>query len=508
MTKSPMTLPEMLASPQLFGAMPQFADLSSRGHQLVFIKAVYGLPMSAAEVEIYRHHTHRSTPRPGGHDIVAGLWGRRSGKTELASAMVGFEGLRRPAGRLRTGKHGIIVAQDQRASVRNAFGAACEPFEVVPSFAMEVLRQTADTLELANGYTISGYPCRPHALRGLDAGIVVLDEPCFYISTEGRMTDFEMVRAALPTLATSRGRLILISSPYGSEGLMYEWFEKYFGNDDADTLVWKASSIEMNPCLDADHLAQLRRLDPESYRNEFEGEFRSGIGRAFDPDALERCVESGVRERPVTQAQVIVAGTDVASGSGKDAMATAIAYGDADQQILAALRVWRPPFNPSEAIRESAAFIQSWGLDECVGDKYSPGFVSEGFRKHGIEYRAEVNAASAVYLEALPLINSGSAVLLDHPDLLREMRQLERRTGGQRDKITHGSGKHDDVANAACVALATVATRGGAPLCECGQLVDGQPCRGWHIFGGGDPTRPGEDFAAMVERNSSWFPGD
>jgi hypothetical protein len=48
--------------------------------------------------------------------------------------------------------------------------------------------------------------------------------------------------------------------------------------------------------------------------------------------------------------------------------------------------------------------------------------------------------------------------LLDLPDLLRELRGLERRRGASgRDRVDHAPGAHDDWANAAAGALVAVA---------------------------------------------------
>jgi hypothetical protein len=57
---------------------------------------------------------------------------------------------------------------------------------------------------------------------------------------------------------------------------------------------------------------------------------------------------------------------------------------------------------------------------------------------------------SALFLETVPLINSGRAVLLDDPDLLREPCGLERRRGASGlGRIDHRPGSHDDRANGA-----------------------------------------------------------
>jgi hypothetical protein len=51
-------------------------------------------------------------------------------------------------------------------------------------------------------------------------------------------------------------------------------------------------------------------------------------------------------------------------------------------------------------------------------------------------------------------VNARRAVLLDRPDLLRELRGLQRRRGTTgRDTVDHRAGSHDDLANAVAGAL-------------------------------------------------------
>ena len=97
----------------------------------------------------------------------------------------------------------------------------------------------------------------------------------------------------------------------------------------------------------------------------------------------------------------------------------------------------------------------------------TPGFVAEGFRRHGITYKYAERATSATYLELLPLVNAGAVVLLDEPHLLRELRGLERRRGtAGRDRVDHRPGAHDDraVALAGALVAASARPRGGYGL--------------------------------------------
>ena len=65
----------------------------------------------------------------------------------------------------------------------------------------------------------------------------------------------------------------------------------------------------------------------------------------------------------------------------------------------------------------------------------------------------------------LPLVNANRVVLLDLPDMLRELRGLERRRGVTgRDRVDHAPGQHDDLANGACGALAIAFGRDDARL--------------------------------------------
>jgi hypothetical protein len=60
---------EALADRQLLGALPAFRDLSTWRSWLVFARAVYGLPMSDADLEVFAlilavlRHVLRATPR-------------------------------------------------------------------------------------------------------------------------------------------------------------------------------------------------------------------------------------------------------------------------------------------------------------------------------------------------------------------------------------------------------------------------------------------------------------
>jgi len=455
-----MTIVEALSDPHLLGGLPQFADLSSWRNWLVFLRAVYGLPLSAHDAASFRAFTGRAEPRPGGYPEAVAIVGVQSGKSQIAAAMAAFAAITG-----QDGTHALLIAQDQRSALRTLLRLARQPFESQPMFTAEVARDVADTLELRNGVSLSAYPCKPASIRGLRACIAVIDELAFFVATDGRPVDREMLRAARGRVATTGGRLIILSSPYSQTGALYDLHRKHYGRDDSPVLVWQASAPAMNPTLPADYLARMQQDDPEAYRSEVLGEFRQGVSTFLDPEAIAASVETGVRERPPMPGVSYVSFDDPASGSGADAWSKGISHREGDRVVLDVLRAWLPPFNPSGVIAESAALSKAYGLHATTGDRYAPGFVLEGFRAHGITYAPSTQDRSALYLELLPLLNAGRVRLLDLPDLLRELRGLERRRGtAGRDKVDHapGAGHHDDRANSCAGACVLAAGRDSA----------------------------------------------
>jgi hypothetical protein len=72
---------------------------------------------------------------------------------------------------------------------------------------------------------------------------------------------------------------------------------------------------------------------------------------------------------------------------------------------------------------------------------------------------------SEIYIDLLPMLNSGRVALLDHPKMVSQLCGLERRTtrGTGRDIIDHPPNAHDDLINAAAGALC-LANLGPVPM--------------------------------------------
>jgi hypothetical protein len=454
-----MNVLEALSDPGLFGALPSFQDLSTWRAWLAFLKAVYGLPLDAEELTIFQKHTGQAAPHPGGYPEAVAIVGRQSGKSAVAALVCAFEA----ATGTERGTFALLVAQDERAVKRTLFNYARQPFRAVPVLAREVVRETADTLDLASGVSLACYPCRAAAVRGVRASIVAVDELAYFTATDGKPTDTEMLRALRPCLATTGGKLLILSSPYGQSGALWDLHRGHYGKDDSSTLIWQASAPEMNPTLPADYLARMEADDPEAFRSEVLGEFRAGLATLFDAEALEAVVVPERRELPPSSELLYESFTDP-SGGRSDSFTVAIGHRDAEDRVIVdVLRAWKPPFNPSGVVEEAASLLLTYNVTSVTGDRYGGEWPRESFRSHGIAYDLAEKAKSDLYLELLAAVNSGTVELPDVPELLRELRGLERRRGSSgRDRVDHRPGSHDDRANAVAGLVSVLS----ASLCE------------------------------------------
>jgi hypothetical protein len=456
---------DALRDRNLFGQLPAFQGLTSWSRWLVFLKAVYGLEMDQEELTAFRQFTGRTVPRPGGYPEAVAITGRQSGKSTIAAVTCALVA----ATSQDRGAFAILTAQDQRGAIRTLFNYAREPFRSVPVFARELVRETGDTLELAGGVSLACYPCRPAAVRGLRAVIACTDEVAFFRSTENFPNDKETLRAIRPCLAMTGGKLLILTSPYGQSGAAWDLHRAHYGRDESSTLIWQASAPEMNPMLPKDYLVRMEQDDPDAYRAEVLGEFRAGLSALFDPEVLDRCVVAGRREVPPVDGIEYSAFADP-SGGRVDPFTQAIGHRGSEPRIVVdCLRAWRPPFNPSGVVEEAAALLKSYRATSVTGDRYGGEWPREAFRAHGVNYNVAEIPKSDLYLGLLPVVNSGNVELLDIPELLRELRGLERRRGASgRDRVDHGPGSHshDDRANAIAGLVHLLVEEPGGPSAQ------------------------------------------
>ena len=424
-------------------------------------KAMFGLPLDDDEMPIFRELTGRTEAPTGLAKEVWLLVGRRGGKDVKSASLavylatIGVE-IYGWKSRLVRGERGVVqlLAVD-REQAQIAFRYVAGFFEK-PALAKMVVRRTADTIELNNGFAIEVTTADQRRVRGRTVVAAILDEVAFWRSENTTSPDIDVLNAIKPAMATMPGAMVIgISSPYVRRGLLWKKYQGHFGKS-GNVLVIKAPTWVMNPNVprDGELISEAYEDDPDSASAEYGAEFRSDLEALVSKEIVEACVTETVFERAPNRQHKYVGFVDPSGGSS-DSMTLAIAHKEGETAILDCVRETKPPFSPEAVVAEFCEVLKSYRISAVTGDRYAGEWVREPFRKKGIFYQLAEKPKSALYLAFLPLLNSRAVDLLDNKRLVNQLVSLERRTGRGtgRDIVDHPPKQHDDVANAVAGAV-------------------------------------------------------
>jgi hypothetical protein len=144
-------------------------------------------------------------------------------------------------------------------------------------------RETALTLELANGSRVLSLPGNEGGIRGYsDVALLVVDEA-------SRVPD-DLYAAVRPMLAVSRGRLLALSTPFGKRGW---FFQEWTG-----TNAWERARVTAGQCprIAADFLAEERRsLGEHWYRQEYLCSFEDVVDAVFAAADIQAALSDEVQ---------------------------------------------------------------------------------------------------------------------------------------------------------------------------------------------------------------------
>ncbi|NIA07353.1 MAG: hypothetical protein GWP14_06920 [Actinobacteria bacterium] len=434
-------------------------DHSTWGNWMSALRCLYGLPVRRKDRVLIRQCTGRqkvsNLPSEGFREALF-IIGRRSGKSRTAALIGAFEAVF--AGhetKLAPGEQGMVaILAPTRDQAGIVFGYLRAIFQS-PMLAAEVVAENSSRFQLRNGITVAVLTGDHKASRGYTICCAIADELAFFgIEESARVkSDTELVRGLKPSLATTGGKFIGITTAWMEVGYVYRQHKRNWGNDKARVLVWNCESRVMNPTLSQKMIDEALAEDPTGARSEWLGQFRKGAMLFISPDMVEALVVKG-RVENIPQGNYQYSAFFDASGGRNDSATLGIAHAEDDRLVLDLCREWRSPCNPHAAIRDAARILEQWNIREVSGDRYAGDFPPQTFRAAGIHYICSERNKSQIYLDALPLLCTGKIELLDNERLVHQISNLIRitKSGGQ-DKVDHAPGAHDDLSNSACGAL-------------------------------------------------------
>jgi hypothetical protein len=459
-------------------------DLGSWKNWLTFLKVLYGLRLTKGEHEIVRLCTGRDPLKFSreGYTEALVLCGRRSGKSRTTALVGAAEAVL--SGKEKALSKGeipmVAILSPTRFQSRIIHSYLKGVFQSTPLLQGEVAEERRESFALKNGVEIAIVTGSPQACRGFSVISCIVDEVCAFglSSDEGGTyirSDTELIRALRPSLASTGGRLLCVSTPFKAAGYGYQTWKRAYGNDDCDVLCWNAPSLVMNLTLSPKVVERAIAEDSIAASVEYAvrpGLFREDLEVYISRAVVEALVVPGRKELPPRGGIAYAAFVDVSGGRHDDA-ALAIAHKEDRMVILDCLERYKSPHSPYDVVAKMVMTLRRYFLDRAISDAYAAEWTRIAFASHGINLKncstsvwkelsaghslsgtsarvAVAKPKSVLYAELLPRLTSGEVELLDSDILVNQLCSLQRRTrSGGRDQIDHppGQGFKDDCAN-------------------------------------------------------------
>jgi hypothetical protein len=214
---------------------------------------------------------------------VAMLCSRQTGKTFTASAMVAMTALRDP------GSLTLILSPSQRQSsemlshkVVPFYRALCRSRPEAVDGPGQLVEENKTSLEFASGSRIVALPDNIKTIAGFSgAALLVIDE--------ASQASDELYYTVRPMMATSQGRIVCLSTPFGKRGFFYELWEK--GENWMRSMVTAAECPRITP----EFLAQERKeMGERWFMQNYFCVFNDSVDSFFSAEDIEKALTYGV----------------------------------------------------------------------------------------------------------------------------------------------------------------------------------------------------------------------
>lgn len=337
-------------------------------------------------------------------------------------------------------------------------------------------------IKLKNRMKIHLMPTTRVSGRGVATWTLIMEE-CAHFKTDGRFSDTEIYKSARPSMNRfgMDSMFCLISSPLHQEGLLWHFYEKYFGVSNDHVLVIQGSSKDFNPTLTDEFIQQELKetneiVGGDYYQREYLAQFTEASAAAFPADDVNACILSRVPIPYDAQYEYfgLLDPASLTKGQNwkfNDEFTVGVAHiqeVDSIQMvvvdcILAFSAEGDSAASPQQAIDQSIQFFKSYNVSELTADLFSAKMVlmQQQFEAAGFSYnickdKTETGSRNVtkwdLYQELVPIINTHRIRFADDGLTSAQGRAMERKKKGGVDRIDHPENKKDDRFN--IVALA------------------------------------------------------
>jgi hypothetical protein len=199
---------------------------------------------------------------------------RQSGKSTVTGILAAHTALYQP------GSLTLLLSPTQRQS-HELFRKALDAYRAIPT-AIPIVQESALRLELANGSRIVSLPGKETTVRGF-SGVRLLA-----VDEAARVAD-ELYYSVRPMLAVSGGRLVALSTPFGTRGW---WYDAWRSEE-----TWERFEVPASDCprISEEFLEEERRsMGDWWYQQEYECIFLDAETQPFGREDVDRAFEEEV----------------------------------------------------------------------------------------------------------------------------------------------------------------------------------------------------------------------
>lgn len=438
-------------------------DLSDA--QSALLKAIYALPMTEAELVLFREATALTEAPTVPYRSISVLAGRRSGKSSRACApLAAFESCIAEHTIPENERGVVLVLGPTERQARITFRIILKMIQRSPKLRglIESVRAGGENeIQLSNSIDIRVVASNQRTVRGDLVVAAILEEACFFQDSDsGQFNCQQIIDAISPALLTlPDSKLIRVSSPWVNVGPMAEDFSKRA--ERPETLAWKLPSWTMNPSINSARLWFEKKRDPQKFAREYGCEFLEAAGALIPAELIDKAVQRGMPEFPNNALLRSVAGLDPSS-KGTDCFGFAIADKKEDGRVfLDLVRQWRPPGGGQflaydEIVDTIVNRMNAYNATQAYSDQICAAALSAMLGKFGISFE-QVSTygtrAQELYRTVRQLFVAGKVVLPDNPELISQFKKLTEVLAEGGRSVVHASSGKDDMSIAACLAI-------------------------------------------------------
>jgi len=448
-----ISIVESMLDPTWFGEF--FPEPETWTNWMAFLDALQGQELTPCEFEAYRRFTGRSKAPEEAFRQAFVISGRRSGKSRIASIVSVYlcllSGLHKE---LSPGETGWVVLisskKEQSQTVFNYVKA------LAAHFPKEIKRELSDEIHFQNGTAIKVTAGSFRGVRGSTLLGAVVDELAFLRSDEeSRFVSNpaeEILKAIRPSIVKD-GLMLHISTVYAARGPLYAAWKKHYGKD-SKTLVWLATTPDMNPSFSPEIIADEMEEDRENALAEYYSQWREDLQTLIATSLCQACM---TREEMPPQLGVRYWAFADLSGNRSDSHAFAVCHKEADRVVLdTMMEIEAKEVSVDNVVKQFSDLAKAYGVREISADAFGAEWAASPFERAGTPLNKSVMPKSNLFLNAAALIKSGKVDLIYSDRLLNQFSNLDRRPGPAGvDQVQKVPGSRDDLCKAVCGCLVT-----------------------------------------------------